>query len=321
MTGPEKGVAGSLVAILLLMAACGGGENARQDELNALREKVRVAQKDEDRLFDRLRVAVSLRTRLRSLASDPLRQDPINLEERLKDSGTQLGLKVLRFRPTTEEQSSGPLSLEIYSARIKGTNDALARWLKDVASWEVSLVPIGIDSSTDPLSSLYVHDVTFALPVWSMPPEAARPKEAAAPAQSDASGVDYEIWRLKQNLARFEAARKALTGVEQEIGQLTAIQDALDGLKNRSQVLLASLFDILDAAGRAGALSGFRLDGDGAQVEAVVLSRQGQEALVSGLAASPHLAEVKVASQEQTRAGIRVVVHAKIHGEPGAVGS
>lgn len=308
-----------LSVLALVLQACGGGEKARQDQVVELRDKVEQGTRDEQHVFEIRGEVAQLRGRVNNLLSDPLRQDTESLEQRLLGTGERMGLRLGALRATEILQGEGPLRWQIYQASIRGRNQYLKRWLQDLVNWPVGLYPLKIVATDDPRTATsYRGTLTLAVPLFALPPEAAEPPEPkpAGPQPQEDDETAHELWRLRQNLARIEAAKSALPGFQKEKAALEEILAALDAIPVRGREFVEAFDAVLNAGERAGALQGYVVEPGRVEVTATVPTDRAGEDLAQSLGRVPSLEPGRVVEREQTRVGLRVVVEARRTGDP-----
>jgi len=216
-----------------------------------------------------------------------------------------------RLQPEGTQDLDGPTDVEVFRLRLRGRPENLERWLHDVATWEVALFPTAIETVKEDRGG-ELHNLTFSMPVWSLPPEAPDPAQPPPPGPEPEDFTESRIWRLQQNLARTDEACKVLPATREEMDRLAAIPEDINRWKKRSRALLATLSDALGAVKRMGALEGLSADLATMKITAVVLNEQVEADLVDALSQSTNLRDVAVASRQQTRIGLRVVIDAEV---------
>jgi len=296
---------------LLLLAGCGGGEEAKKNEIAALEKQVNEGLKQQERLFGLKGEVAALRRQLKSMASDPLRSSLEELQQRLASTGTSLGLQVRRLQPEGTMDLDGPTDVEVFRLRLRGKPENLERWLRDVVTWEVALYPTAIETVKEDRGGER-HDLTFSRPVWSLPPEAPDPAQPPPPGPEPEDFTESRIWRLQQNLAQTEEARKVMPATQEEMDRLAAIPTDIELWKKRSTALIAALTDALAAVDRMGALEALSADLANTKITAVVLNQGVEADLVDALSQSTNLRNVAAASRQQTRIGLRVIIDAEV---------
>lgn len=297
---------------LVLIAGCGEQEKAQQTELISLREQVRTGNKEERVLLNTKREAVTLRGQLHRLADDDLRHDTESLELRLQNTGTRIGLhKVRRLVREGLKRGDGDLNWRLYRLRIRGHNDVLQRWLRDMVSWPVGISPMKLVSQKDAIGN-FEHEYTFAIPEWELPEKSPSPGNPPDPSAAPEGAVAYEIWQLRQNVARIEEARKVLPAIRAERDALQSLMDQVQGLGDPNRAFVDALDAVLRATKRSGSLQGYSIEPHQAEVTAVLLSENALQSYLGYLESSPSFKNAEEISTERTKLGLRCVVQVEL---------
>jgi hypothetical protein len=305
----RKFVTVTLAALLVAaFSSCGGRDAARNTELNRLRDEVSKGNKESNRINEVMGDMMTLRGRLARELQDDLRFNKDALETRLRDTGERIGLNRVGYLKEEGTRDRGSnVRWQVYSISFRGPADVAQRWLHDATSWSVGLYPIRVTATKDPLGK-FEHEMQLAVPVWQISEQMPRLPEPPPPGPEPEDATDHEIWRLQQTLALINANRQALPGIQSELDTLKGIAAELGELKNKSQRFVTAMEEIIGASNRSGALQGYSVHEDGAEVTAVVLNDGALRSFLDFLSGASSLTAPEVESKEATRVGTRAVV-------------